>query len=77
MDQTTTVPITSLGSSSYRMIKRLQIIIDVTVLCSALVLAYLLRFDFVLAPENVNTLLFQLILVVPIQVVAMRIYGVH
>lgn len=78
MDRSTNVLSTkSLNGAGYRSVKRLQIIIDVSIVCLALVLAYLLRFDFVLTDKNLSSLLIQLCFVVPIQVLSLRLYGVH
>jgi FlaA1/EpsC-like NDP-sugar epimerase len=78
MDGSTHVLSTSprLGKG-YKAIKRLQVLIDVSIVSAALVLAYLLRFDFVLAPEAINSLLLQLCFVVPIQILSLRYFGVH
>ena len=66
----------ALQNSGYA-IKRLQVVIDLSVLCFALTLAYLLRFDFVLSQHMAGNLAAQSCLVVPIQLLVMRYYGVH
>ena len=49
----------ALQNSGYA-IKRLQVVIDLSVLCFALTLAYLLRFDFVLSHHMADKLAAQL-----------------
>ena len=55
----------------------LQFVLDLTVLTFAFVAAYLLRFEFVLAPEEFGKLMAQLPLVLLIQFIALFVCGVY
>ncbi len=62
---------------NYSTMKRLQTAIDIVVLAGALVIAYLLRLDYPL-PQHVQTaLVAQLVIVVPVQILILRLYGTH
>lgn len=80
MDESTHVltrPRGSIWVKSFGVTKALQTGIDTVILCGALFMAYLLRMDFSLSPESQLHLLAQLLLVVPIQILVLRLYGVH
>src|SRR6266850_3789633 len=53
----------------------MQTVLDVSVLASAFVVAYLLRFEFVLPPTEVHPLLIQIPFVVLLQYVALSLSG--
>ena len=55
----------------------LQFILDLIVLVSSFVVAYLFRFEFVLDEGQLNSLLAQLPIVVGIQLAALAIFGVY
>ena len=61
----------------YAATKWLQSVIDIGILANALVMAYLLRFDFYLSPDTQSHLLPQLLLIVPAQILILRLCGVH
>lgn len=66
----------ALNGSGYA-IRRLQVIIDLSVLCFALTLAYLLRFDFAIWQPAAGHLVAQICLFVPLQLLVIRYFGVH
>jgi FlaA1/EpsC-like NDP-sugar epimerase len=76
-EMTHVLPKRSVWSGKSRSMKRLQSVLDIAVLCGALVLAYLLRFDFSIPLPLQRNLLTQLLFIVPIQVLVLRMYGVH
>ncbi len=80
MDESTHIlsgPRRSLWVERHAATKGLQTVIDTVILGGALAMAYLLRFDFYLSSESTANLLAQLLLVVPLQIAVLRLYGVH
>lgn len=63
--------------SNYVPMKVTQNLLDVAVLCTAFVLSYLLRFDFSPGNEDIRLCLIQVFIVVPIQFLALHLFGVH
>src|SRR5687767_14893303 len=63
--------------SNLRRSRHLQLTVDVTILCAALLLGYLLRFDFLLPREVGVPLLIQLPFVALVQVATLRFSGVY
>lgn len=57
--------------------RRMQCCLDLTVLSAAFVFAYLLRFDFVIAPADLRSMLFQLPYVVALQFAMLLVTGVY
>lgn len=57
--------------------KKSQFLADIMVLGAAFLLAYLLRFEFYLKDDDLRSALFQLSLVIPIQMLALYLFGVH
>jgi len=58
-------------------IKIIQKLLDLFILCAAFTLAYLLRFDFSLASDEIQKLFFQLLFIVPFQFLVLRLCNVH
>jgi len=58
-------------------IKIIQRLLDIFILCAAFTLAYLLRFDFSLASDEIQKLFFQLLFIVPFQFLVLRLCNVH
>jgi FlaA1/EpsC-like NDP-sugar epimerase len=58
-------------------IRAVQAILDLTMLTGAFVLAYLLRFDFTLPPEQIQTVLVQMPLVAAFQFAVLRLCRTH
>lgn len=58
-------------------LKSIQAIADLTVLCTAFVSAYILRFDFSLTIEDIQRAFFQILFVVPLELYVMRYYNIH
>lgn len=58
-------------------IKIIQRFLDIFILCAAFTLAYLLRFDFSLASDEIQKLFFQLLFIVPFQFLVLRLCNVH
>lgn len=54
-----------------------QVVLDVTTLTAAFALAYLLRFDFALGVDDAQKGFFQMLLVVPFQLLVLRFCKVH
>jgi len=80
MDESTSVLVglrNSLWLERYAFTKWLQTLIDIGILCGALLMAYLLRFDFYLSPELQSNVLAQSLIVIPAQMLALRLCGVH
>jgi FlaA1/EpsC-like NDP-sugar epimerase len=78
MDQVVqSLPKKALWTGRSSSLKSLQSVIDFATLCGALVLAYLLRFDFSLSSQVQRSLFTQLLFIVPTQMLVLRLYGVH
>lgn len=79
MDQSVQImskrPFWSMGK--YASTKGLQNAIDIFILCCSLVMAYLLRFDFFLTSNIQSNLVGQLLIIVPVQMLVMRVFGAH
>jgi FlaA1/EpsC-like NDP-sugar epimerase len=58
-------------------LKTIQFLLDWAVLCAAFALAYLLRFDFSPDAATLKTAFFQVLLVVPLQLLSLRFFRVH
>lgn len=54
-----------------------QFAVDIVVLTGSFVIAYLLRFEFALGPEEISNLLHQLPYVLLLQIVALRLVGIN
>lgn len=63
--------------SSYVPMKVTQNLLDVIVLCTAFILSYLLRFDFSPSKEDLRLCVIQLFIVIPIQFLALHLFGIH
>ena len=57
--------------------RRVQVLIDVSMLAGAFVAAYLLRFDFMLGPAERQRLIWQLPVVVLLQLLSQRVWGIY
>ena len=57
--------------------RRVQLLLDVSVLAGAFVAAYLLRFDFMLGPAERQRLIWQLPVVVLLQLLSQRVWGIY
>src|SRR5450830_1787142 len=57
--------------------RRVQVLLDVSMLAGAFVAAYLLRFDFMLGPAERQRLLWQLPVVVLLQLLSQRAWGIY
>lgn len=59
------------------LVKTIQTLLDLSVLCFAFSFAYLLRFDFLLTAEQAQTVFLQMLILVPLQFLILRICKVH
>lgn len=66
-----------LKSVNSNSLKTIQILLDLSVLCLAFASAYILRFDFLLNAAIAQTAFFQILLVVPLQLLILRFFRVH
>src|SRR5450830_1294460 len=57
--------------------RRVQVLLDVSVLAGAFATAYLLRFDFMLGPVERQLLIWQLPVVVLLQLLSQRAWGIY
>src|SRR5664280_3081677 len=57
--------------------RRVQVLLDVSLLAGAFAAAYLLRFDFMLGPAERQRLLWQLPVVVLLQLLSQRVWGIY
>ena len=57
--------------------RRVQVVLDIAVLSSAFVFAYLLRFEFMLGPAERQRLIWQLPAIVLLQLVSQHVWGVY
>jgi FlaA1/EpsC-like NDP-sugar epimerase len=57
--------------------RRVQVLLDVSVLAGAFVAAYLLRFEFMLGPAERQRLIWQLPVVVLLQLLSQRVWGIY
>jgi FlaA1/EpsC-like NDP-sugar epimerase len=57
--------------------RRVQVLLDVSVLAGAFATAYLLRFDFMLGPAERQRLIWQLPAVVLLQLLSQRVWGIY
>src|SRR5664280_2066564 len=57
--------------------RRVQVLIDVSMLAGAFAAAYLLRFDFMLGPAERQRLIWQLPFVVLLQLLSQRVWGIY
>ena len=57
--------------------RRVQVVLDIVVLSSAFVFAYLLRFEFMLGPAERQRLIWQLPAVVLLQLFSQRVWGIY
>jgi FlaA1/EpsC-like NDP-sugar epimerase len=57
--------------------RRVQLLLDVSVLAGAFVAAYLLRFDFMLGPAERQRLIWQLPVVVLLELLSQRVWGIY
>src|SRR5450756_844705 len=57
--------------------RRVQLLLDVSMLAGAFVAAYLLRFDFMLGPAERQRLIWQLPVVVLLELLSQRVWGIY
>ena len=57
--------------------RRVQVVLDIAVLSSAFVFAYLLRFEFMLGPAERQRLIWQLPAIVLLQLVSQHVWGIY
>lgn len=70
-------PAPGAGGGRFSLLRQLQLVVDVSVLVAAFVLAYLLRFDFTIPRESFFPMLFQLPWVVLLQASLIFLTGIH
>ena len=69
--------VTHYSVSNLTPLKTIQTFFDLTILAAAFVAAYLLRFDFAPAPNDLRQALIQATVVAPFQLLILYLYGIH